>query len=1248
MKNREGFTLIELLAVVVILGLVILVAIPFFTGSMKVFRDDYYKNLAGNVEASGKEFFSDNRIYLPHKLLDASIVDLNTLLEDKYINSFKDYNGNMCEKDDSYVIAIKMGRDNYQYHTCVKCLDDDFDSTTDDPYCSDAWKDGFTQLTFTEAPTVKIYKGTEKNKLKELIKVYPTISRCSKIDVACTNPLISISAEGEEGIEPIYPKNIDVVNPNKVGEYEVEYQYENHLETVKGKVIVYEDVIKNVISANDGDDGFYFQKTNNYVRGTVTTAPKQETHPYDPDNRDDWAQQYLTITFKYTFDESVTPGVKVTRWQIFFNNRWEDYCTDISGKNNKCVKVEPREMDENVKFRFVDSDGHVSTESRVFNLRIDKTEPSCNLTRKPYDGTNEWYISTVDVSFADRTYPDSSKPFSSARDVNSEELRYGVTTSEIFATSINVNTQRTETKSVTWYGYVEDKANNFKTCQTTFRVDLTNPTCSISKHAQLDAADPISELTKVDYRLDSSNILINNTAISPKKPTYQAYSTSTNAVRVQGDWTFSVLEESGRTCSTSSRYCKITYDKDEGETGPTPITWDVKRETEKADLTPTARRGKYKMIGWHENKDATSGYSSYTVKHETTRTLYAVYVICGKGEYTSDVGTECITCPAGYRDGEPAANIYGCRMDVPGAYHVKTATDSSPTICSKGQYKGPHSVYYNQTSTCNDCPAGYRDGDPVAEINSCIMSVSGGHYVNASKDSTASTCAAGTYKAAHTVNYTATSSCAKCACGHISAAGASSCTACGAGSYAKGEGNTQCTTATKGHKVASSGACDQTACPCGMYNLRNGETKCYYCEKGTYAEGTGNTGCTTASKGYFVMMDGACEQSQCPCGTFSNKEGMTYCHDCGKGKYAANAGSTSCSTATAGHYVDTLTACSQTDCPGGTYSSSSGASSCTKCSAGKYSSAGSSKCTACPEGTFSSDGASYCTDCPAGSYSSGTGNTSCTVCPAGKYCTGKANQTNCSAGKYRNVPGGTSSAACTNCSAGYTSSAGATSCTQCSAGTYNDSAGSDSCKTCPAGYYCTGGSNKTSCGTGKTSNAGASSSSGCYSTSTSTGGGGGCFLEGTPVLTKDGYKDIDKIEIGDYVLSYNLETNKAEYKKVSYKFVFEDKDENLYTLDIDGVELKVTAHHRFYVSNNRTLIGNLDLFEQVYIAAEDLKVGDILVDNNGYLHRVNRITHEPIKETVYNLQVEDNHSYYVGENNILVHNMQYKRFAVAK
>ena len=926
MKNRNGFTLIELLAVVVILGLVILVAVPFFTGSMKVFREDYYKNEEGNVEAAGKEFYSDNRIYLPHKLLDASIVDVNTLLKDQYISNFKDYNGNKCENENSYVIVIKMGRDDYRYETCMKCLDDDYDNTPNNAYCSEAWKDGFTQITFTEAPDVRIYKGTEKNKLKDLIKVYPTISRCSKLDVACNNPLVSISAEGEDGIEPIYPKNIDVVNTNRVGTYEVEYQYENHLDTVKGKVIVFENTISNTISSNDNTDGFYFQKTNNYVRGTITAAPVQETSAYNPDNTNDWAQQYLTITFKYTFDENVTPGLKVTRYQIFFNNRWEDYCTDISGKNNKCVKVEPREMDENVKFRFIDSEGHVSTESRIFNLRIDKTEPSCNLTRKPYDGTNEWYISTVDVTFADRTYPDSSKPFSSARTVNSHELRYGITLGNILATSKDKDTQKDETKSVTWYGYVEDKANNFKTCQTTFRVDLTNPTCSISKHAKLDAADPISELTKVDYRLNSSNILINNAAINPKKPTYQAYKDSTNAVRVQGDWTFSVTEESGRTCSTSSRYCKITYDKDEGETGPTPISWDVKRETELADLTPIARRGKYKMIGWSEDRNTESAYSSYTVKHETTRTLYAVYVLCGKGEYTSDDGTACIRCPGDYVDGDPAANIYGCRMDVSGAHHVKNAKDLTETICSKGQYKGPHSVYYNQTSTCNDCPAGYRDGDPVAEINSCIMSVSGGHYVKNARDSTASTCAAGTARAAHTVNYTATSSCPNCSCGQYSGAGAASCSTCAAGTYSSGEGNSTCTKASKGSYVGSAGSCSQSSCACGSYTNSTGQSSCTSCSAGTYASGEGNTGCTNASKGHYVPSSGQCGQTAVPEGAYQPNGARSDYFNCPSGyPYTGGTGKTSatdCYYGATSYYTKTSKSCgctSSTSCSHAVY-----------------------------------------------------------------------------------------------------------------------------------------------------------------------------------------------------------------------------------------------------------------------------------------------------------------------------------------
>ena len=65
-----------------------------------------------------------------------------------------------------------------------------------------------------------------------------------------------------------------------------------------------------------------------------------------------------------------------------------------------------------------------------------------------------------------------------------------------------------------------------------------------------------------------------------------------------------------------------------------------------------------KMVGWSETQDTTKPEKSYTVKHETTRTLYAVYVLCGKGEYTSDDGTACIRCPGDYVDGDPASNIW--------------------------------------------------------------------------------------------------------------------------------------------------------------------------------------------------------------------------------------------------------------------------------------------------------------------------------------------------------------------------------------------------------------------------------------------------------------------------------------------------------------------------------------------------------------------------------------------------------------
>jgi hypothetical protein len=137
-----------------------------------------------------------------------------------------------------------------------------------------------------------------------------------------------------------------------------------------------------------------------------------------------------------------------------------------------------------------------------------------------------------------------------------------------------------------------------------------------------------------------------------------------------------------------------------------------------------------------------------------------------------------------------------------------------------------------------------------------------------------------------------------------------------------------------------------------------------------------------------------------------------------------------------------------------------------------------------------------------------------------------------------------------------------------------------------------------------------------------------CFVAGTPVLMAAGYsKAIEDIRVGDVVRSYNERTGQVENKRVLQ--TFENKTSELTTVSTsDGQIITATPGHKFYANG-------------AWVSAEDLRAGDVLVNVNGQKVIVEAVQHEILENSVkvYNFEVQDNHTYFVGsENGVAVHN----------
>ena len=133
-----------------------------------------------------------------------------------------------------------------------------------------------------------------------------------------------------------------------------------------------------------------------------------------------------------------------------------------------------------------------------------------------------------------------------------------------------------------------------------------------------------------------------------------------------------------------------------------------------------------------------------------------------------------------------------------------------------------------------------------------------------------------------------------------------------------------------------------------------------------------------------------------------------------------------------------------------------------------------------------------------------------------------------------------------------------------------------------------------------------------------------CFPAGTKVHTQWGLADIEKLEIGVPVLTYNEETGRQEYKQV--KKVMRRMTRRMCAMELsNGTTLEVTPEHRFFSNGEWVPIEELDVNDTL-----QLKDNSIVVIDNKIIF--------PTFVEVYNLEIENNENYYVTEEGVLVHN----------
>lgn len=133
-----------------------------------------------------------------------------------------------------------------------------------------------------------------------------------------------------------------------------------------------------------------------------------------------------------------------------------------------------------------------------------------------------------------------------------------------------------------------------------------------------------------------------------------------------------------------------------------------------------------------------------------------------------------------------------------------------------------------------------------------------------------------------------------------------------------------------------------------------------------------------------------------------------------------------------------------------------------------------------------------------------------------------------------------------------------------------------------------------------------------------------CLTAGTPICTRQGFVAVDKIQVGDEVLSKNINTGEIDYRPVLQ--TTERQAVPVTKFVVAGTPVTASEGHHFWVSGTG------------WSKTRELAAGQPIHTATG-MARIESAALEAEPAPVYNLVVADFHTYFVGRGMILSHDV---------